>query len=70
MEKAQKITKEMKISEVLRKYPKTSLVFSDYGLHCLGCPLVEPETISDVAKIHQINFKKFLKDLNKAAEKK
>ena len=63
-----KITKEMKISEVIKKYPKTAFVFSEYELHCLGCPLAEPETIEDVVKIHQIDIKKFLKDLNKIAK--
>lgn len=58
----------MTIGEVLKKYPKTVFVFSEYELHCLGCSLAEPETIEDVVKIHQIDIKKFLKDLNKVAK--
>jgi len=60
-----KITKEMTIGEVLKKYPKTAFVFIDYGLHCVGCPMAQPETIEEAAKLHRINLKKFLKDLNK-----
>lgn len=68
MEKAIKITKEMAISEVLKKYPKTAFVFRDYGLHCVGCPMAVPETIAEAASLHRIDLKKFLKDLNKAIE--
>ncbi len=62
----------MKISDALRKYPKTIFVFIHYGLHCLGCPMTQTEqgeTIEEVAKLHHLNLKKFLKDLNKAAKK-
>lgn len=69
MEKLSKITKEMKIAEVIRQYPKTIFVFIDYGLHCVGCPAAEPETIEEAAKLHRIDLKKFLTDLNKVAEK-
>ncbi len=69
MRKWQKITKEMKISEVMQKYPKSSLVFIDYGLHCIGCPMAkgdEAETIEQAAILHRIELGNFLDDLNKA----
>ena len=56
----------MTISELIRKYPKTVFVFLDYGLHCVGCPMALPETIEEAAKLHNIDLKKFLKDLKKA----
>ena len=69
MKKA-KITKEMTIAEAIRKHPKTAFVFIDYGLHCIGCPMAEPETIGEAVKLHRLDLKKFLKDLNEAAKKK
>ena len=60
------VTKEMTIGEVIKKYPKTVFVFIDYGLHCVGCPMAAPETIEEAVKLHQIDLKKFLEDLNKA----
>jgi len=68
VEKA-KITKEMTIRETIQKCPKTVFVFIDYGLHCVGCPLAQNETIEEAAKLHRIDLKKFLKDLNKAIDK-
>jgi len=83
MKKASKIVKEMTISEVVHKYPKTASVFIDYpsrakggderkfidyGLHCIGCPSAVAETVEEAAKVHQIDLKKLLRDLNKAAK--
>ena len=71
MKEEKKITKEMTISEVVQKYPKTFSVFINYGLHCIGCPMAvgeSSETIEEAAKVHHIDLKKFLKDLNKKTE--
>lgn len=69
MKKPLKITKEMTIGEVIQKYPKIAFIFIDYGLHCIGCPMAVPETIEEAAKLHRIDLKKFLTDLNKVAKK-
>lgn len=61
------ITKEMTISEVAKKYPKTNFVFMDYGLHCIGCPAAPDETIEEAAIVHHLDADKLLKDLNKVA---
>lgn len=65
----QKITKEMTVGDILKKYPKTIFVFIDYGLHCISCPLAQNDPIEDAVKIHQLDLKKLLKDLNKVAKK-
>ena len=62
--KITKITKEITIGEVIKKYPKSAFVFIDYGLHCVGCPAALEETIKEAAKLHQIDLVKFLRDLN------
>ena len=71
MGKTQKITKEMTIGEVMKKYPKTAFVFTDYDLHCVSCPMAvgeSVETIEEAAKLHRIDLKKFLSDLNKVVK--
>lgn len=67
MGKETKITKEMTIGEVIKKYPKAVFVFMDYGLHCVGCPMAQNDTIEGAAQIHQLDLDKLLKDLNKVA---
>ena len=69
MKRKAKITSKMTIGEVLKKYPKTVFVFIDYGLHCVNCPLAQNDPIEGAAKIHNLDLKKLLKDLNKVAKK-
>lgn len=61
-----KITKNMKIEEVLRKYPETAEVFVKHGFHCLGCIAASFESIEQGAVAHGIDVEKLIKDLNKA----
>lgn len=61
------IIKEMAISDVAKKYPKTAVVFMKYGLHCIGCPMAPSETIEEAAKLHGIDLKNLLKELDKFA---
>ena len=68
MKEKPKITKEMTIVEVFEKHPKTATIFTGYGLHCAGCPMSQSETIGAIAELHQVDLKKLLEDLNKAAE--
>ena len=64
------ITKDMTIGEVVQKYPKTTFVFIDYGLHCIGCEAAADETVEQAAQVHRLDLDKFLKDLNKVADNK
>jgi len=65
---AEKVIKEMTINEIFKKYPKTVAVFMGYGLHCVGCPLAQSETIEELAQANQVDLKKLLEDLNKATK--
>lgn len=68
MNKKTKITKEMSVSEVINKYPKTSFVFIDYGLPCVGCHMVKDDTVEGASQLHRVDLKRLLADLNKAAK--
>lgn len=59
-----KITKNMSIASVIKKYPQTLEVFFEYGLHCVGCVAAEFDTIESGAKVHGINTQHLLHDLN------
>jgi hybrid cluster-associated redox disulfide protein len=64
----QKITKDMKMGEVLREHPETVQVFMEHGLHCVGCQVAFMETIEQGAAAHGIDVDKLLKDLNDAVK--
>lgn len=68
-----KITKNMKLGEVISKYPKTIEVFLKNGLHCVGCHVASFETIEQGAKAHGMtdkNIEELLKELNKKIREK
>ncbi len=60
-----KINKEMKIEEILQKYPETVEVFLRHGFHCLGCAAASFENLADGAAAHGIDIDKLIKELNK-----
>lgn len=66
----EKITKDMVLGEVVKKYPQTVDVFLKYGLPCAMCHVAYWETVEQGAKAHAIKVKKLLRDLNKAIKKK
>ena len=44
----QKITKDMIIGDILRMDPEMA------GMHCIGCPSAQMETIEEAALVHGI----------------
>ena len=59
------ITKDMTIGEVLRVKPEAAEVLFSIGMHCLGCPAAQSETIEEAAMVHGIDLEQLLADLNK-----
>ncbi|OGC70043.1 hypothetical protein A2415_01650 [candidate division WWE3 bacterium RIFOXYC1_FULL_39_7] len=49
-----KITKDMNLGEIVFKYPEAAEVFTDYGLHCVGCIANSYDTVEMGAKIHHM----------------
>lgn len=64
------IDKNMKIEEVIKKYPETIEVFAKHGFHCLGCAAASFESIEDEAKAHGITSEEIVEELNKTIHDK
>jgi hybrid cluster-associated redox disulfide protein len=60
------IHKEMKIEDVLRKYPQTAAVFQRFGIDCADCQLSQYEDLEHGAKVHKIKLELLLKGLNES----
>lgn len=60
------IDKEMKIEEVLRRFPQTIPVFRRFGIDCVQCQLSEYEDLEHGAKVHGIDLNSLLAELNAA----
>ena len=52
---AQQITKETMIGDLLRIDAGVAPVLMEIGMHCLGCPASQMETIEEAAAVHGIN---------------
>lgn len=62
----EKITKKMKIEEVLKKHPETLEVFNKYGFHCIGCAISHFESLEEAAEAHRIDINELVEELNKS----
>ena len=69
MEK-EKITGEMSIVDIVKKYPQTIEVFLKHGMHCIGCAAARSETLAEGALAHGIEPDPLINDLNKIVQKK
>ena len=52
---AVEVTKTMTIGELLQVAPQTAPVLMEVGMHCLGCPSSQMETIAEAAMVHGID---------------
>ena len=52
---AQKITKDMTIGEILTINPNMGGVLMAGGMHCVGCPASQGETLEEAAFVHGID---------------
>ena len=55
-EKMAAITKEMTIGEILRTAPNVAPVLLEAGMHCLGCPSAQAESLEEAAMVHGMNI--------------
>ena len=58
------ITEDMNIKEVIEKHPEVIPVFVKYNMGCVGCIAASFEKIKDIAAVHGVDVKEFVKDLN------
>ncbi|GAG22358.1 unnamed protein product [marine sediment metagenome] len=70
MSKQKEITKKTKFSELMEKHPETAKLLFEKGMHCIGCPMAQAETIEQGATTHGINPDKLVKELNKKIREK
>lgn len=59
------ITKDMIIGEIMKNYPGADKVLMGVGMHCLGCPSSQMETLQDACIVHGLDVNFVLEQLNK-----
>lgn len=58
------ITKDMTIGEALQANPNIVPVLLDAGMHCIGCPSAQGETIAEAAMVHGFDVEELLAKIN------
>lgn len=59
------IDKNMKIGELLEQFPEKADILLEAGMHCLGCPASQAETLEEACSVHGIDIEDLVKELNK-----
>ena len=62
------ITKEMTIGEILRTNPKVAPVLLEAGMHCLGCPSAQGESLEEAAMVHGMNIDELMAKIEAVVE--
>ncbi len=59
-------TKNTTIGELLAEYPGAAPILMEIGMHCLGCPSSQMETLDEAAMVHGIDADLLIEKINAA----
>lgn len=57
-------TKNIKIGELLEVAPEKAEILLAAGMHCLGCPASQAETLEEACEVHGIDVNELVEQLN------
>lgn len=59
-----KYNKDTTIGEILEKEPEKVEILLNVGMHCVGCPASQMETIEEACDVHGIDVDEVIEKLN------
>lgn len=59
------IEKTTKIGSLLEENPEKAEILLEAGMHCLGCPASQAETLEEACNVHGIDVEELVAELNK-----
>ena len=59
-----KIEKTTKIGELIANAPEKADILLEAGMHCLGCPASQMETLEEACEVHGIDVDELVETLN------
>ena len=59
------ITKDMTIGEIIRIDQGVIPILMEAGMHCIGCPSAQGETLEEAAMVHGMDFSPLINAKNK-----
>lgn len=58
------INKDTVIGDILKIAPQAAPIFMGIGMHCLGCPASQGETVEQACKVHGVDVEALLAKVN------
>lgn len=58
------ITADTLIGDILQKNPNAAPILMEIGMHCLGCPASQMESLSEACAVHGVDVTEILAKLN------
>jgi len=58
------IEKTTKIGDLLEESSEKADILMEVGMHCLGCPSAQAETLEEACEVHGIDIEELLEKLN------
>ena len=59
-----KFSKDTKIGEIIEKAPEKVDLLLQVGMHCIGCPASQGETLEEACMIHGIDVQAIVDELH------
>ena len=59
-----KITKDTIIAEVIQINPNAAQILMSYGMHCIGCPSSQGESLEEACFVHGMNVDTLVNTIN------
>ena len=53
-----------KLGELLETAPEKAEVLMEAGMHCLGCPASQAETLEEACEVHGIDVEELVEKIN------
>ena len=64
------INKDMIIADMLKIDPGIAAILMASGMHCIGCPSAQGETLDEAAMVHGLNADELVVNVNEYLAKK
>lgn len=58
------VTGDMLMGDILRQYPEAAPALMECGMHCLGCPSAQAESLADACMVHGLDAEHVLAAVN------
>ena len=67
---AKQVNKEMIIGDMLQIDPGIAAILMASGMHCIGCPASQGESLEEAAAVHGLPVDELIKNVNEYLAKK